>query len=146
MWRAPTNRLLTAETELMSVSAQPVVFFAFANDRLAGTRYLRNLPEEQRRVRKAMAAGRCEVVERGNVTLDEVVDVLQDSRYRDRMAIFHYGGHAGGRQLVLDRSPSSSAATNERPTAPSSSACKARPCPDSSGSTRAPSRCAWPRP
>ena len=68
-----------------------VVFFAFANDRVEHARYLRNLPEEQRRVRAAMAmaekAGLCEIVERANATADEVLDVFQNPRYgRARLA------------------------------------------------------------
>ncbi|HEX5758348.1 MAG TPA: tetratricopeptide repeat protein [Thermoanaerobaculia bacterium] len=86
---------------------RPVVFFfAFANDRDDRARYLRNLPEEQRRVREAVAeavkAGHCEVVERNNATADDIFDVLQDPDYRDRVAVFHYGGHAGGGELVLE--------------------------------------------
>src|SRR6185436_10381800 len=82
------------------------VFFAFANDRVERARYLRNLPEEQRQVRNAMAAaveaGLCEVVERANATVDEVLDVFQDPKYRDRVAVFHFGGHAGGAELLLE--------------------------------------------
>jgi WD40 repeat protein len=83
-----------------------VVFFAFANDRVDGARYLRNLPEELRRVRAAMAvaekAGLCEIVERANATAAEVLDVFQNPEYRDRVAIFHFGGHAGGAGLLLE--------------------------------------------
>ncbi len=83
-----------------------VVCFTFANDRVEGVRYLRNLAEEQRRVRDAMAAavdaGHCEVIERSNATVDDVFNVLQHARYRNRVAIFHYGGHAGGRGLLLE--------------------------------------------
>lgn len=49
-----------------------------------------------------MEAGHCEVVERNNATVDAVFDVLQDPRYRDRVAVFHYGGHAGPAELVLE--------------------------------------------
>ncbi|HEX9941447.1 MAG TPA: CHAT domain-containing protein, partial [Thermoanaerobaculia bacterium] len=89
----------------MSRTARPVVvFFAFANDRAERTRYLRNLPEEQRRVRDAMEgaveAGLCEIVERANATVDEVLDVFQD--YRGRVALFHFGGHAGDAELLLE--------------------------------------------
>ena len=92
----------------MSPTTQPVaVFFAFANDRAERLApYLRNLPEEQRQVRDAMAAaveaGLCEVVERANATVDEVLDVFQDPKYRDRVALFHFGGHAGGAELLLE--------------------------------------------
>ncbi|MGD2089967.1 MAG: hypothetical protein PVH61_27570 [Candidatus Aminicenantes bacterium] len=50
----------------------PVIFLAFANDRINSVRYLRSLAEEQRGIRnaldKAKQAGLCEVVERYNVT------------------------------------------------------------------------------
>ncbi|MGH9361945.1 MAG: CHAT domain-containing protein, partial [Thermoanaerobaculia bacterium] len=91
----------------MSPATRPVVvFFAFANDRVERVRYLRNLPAELRRVREAMAgaveAGLCELVERANATVDEVLDVFQDPSYRDRVALFHFGGHAGGAELLLE--------------------------------------------
>jgi tetratricopeptide (TPR) repeat protein len=90
----------------MSPTRPLAVFFAFANDRSGGARYLRNLPEEQRHVREAMAAaveaGLCEVVERSNATVDEVLDVFQDPDYRDRIAVFHFGGHAGGAELLME--------------------------------------------
>lgn len=91
----------------MSPATRPVVvFFAFANNRVDPDRFLRNLPEEQRRVRDAMdaavEAGLCEVVERANTTMDELLDVFQDPRYRDRIAVFHFGGHAGDAELLLD--------------------------------------------
>ncbi|HVF58806.1 MAG TPA: AAA family ATPase [Thermoanaerobaculia bacterium] len=91
---------------MSSVGRSLVVFFAFANDRDDRARYLRNLPEELRRVRDAMApaveAELCEVVERANATIDEVLDVFQDPIYRDRVALFHFGGHAGGAELLLE--------------------------------------------
>ncbi|MCB0581245.1 MAG: AAA family ATPase, partial [Phaeodactylibacter sp.] len=69
-------------------------------------RYLRNLPKELDGLRKALylaeQMGLCEVVERANVTIDHIVNVFQDPRYRDRVAIFHYGGHAHGYQLLLE--------------------------------------------
>ena len=86
-------------------SALPVIFLAFANDRTDGIRYLRNLPEELRQVRSRLErTRRCEVVVRPNATLREVLDVFQDERYRDRISIFHFGGHAGGYQLLMENS------------------------------------------
>ncbi|HZF11033.1 MAG TPA: CHAT domain-containing protein, partial [Thermoanaerobaculia bacterium] len=68
--------------------------------------YLRKLPEEQRRVREALIAaeqaGLCEIVERANATAAEVFDVFLDARYRDRIAIFHFGGHAGSGALLFE--------------------------------------------
>ena len=88
------------------MSRKPVVFLAFANVRDNTVQYLRNLPEEQRRIRAALeharSAGLCELVERSNATTREILDVFQHSEYRDRIAIFHYGGHADGYQLLLE--------------------------------------------
>ena len=83
-----------------------VVFLAFAQDRVDDARYLRNLPVEQARIRdalaRAVAAGLCEVVERANATVSDIFDVFQDPAYANRIAIFHFGGHAGGAALLLE--------------------------------------------
>ena len=85
---------------------KPIIFLAFANVRDDTVPYLRNLPEEQRQVRvaleRARVAGLCEIVERSNATIAEILDVFQLSEYRNRIAIFHYGGHANGFQLLLE--------------------------------------------
>lgn len=85
---------------------KPVIFLAFANDRAQGLGYLRNLPEEARRLQAALTsaeqANLCEVVLRQGVTIDQVLNIFQDKRYRNRIAIFHYGGHANGYQLLLE--------------------------------------------
>ena len=91
----------------MSTQAPPVVvFLAFADDRSDADRTLRNLPEERRRLRAAMKpaeeAGHCAVLERANASVDEVLDAFQDARYRDRVAIFHFAGHAGDAELLLE--------------------------------------------
>jgi hypothetical protein len=89
------------------MAQRPVIFLAFANDKLDTARYLRNLPKEldgiRRALQKAVQAGLCEVVERANVTIDDILDVFQDPLYQDRVAVFHYGGHADGYQLLLER-------------------------------------------
>lgn len=86
--------------------SQPVLFLAFAQDRVAGGAYLRNLPEELRQIRAALesakSAGLCEVVERANATIADILDVFQQREYRNRIALFHYGGHANGYQLLLE--------------------------------------------
>lgn len=91
----------------MTTSAsKPVIFLAFANDRDDHVDYLRNLPEETRRLRSALEraeqAGLCEIVVRTNCTADDIFGVFQDAKYRNRVAIFHYGGHANGYQLLLE--------------------------------------------
>jgi WD40 repeat protein len=84
----------------------PVIFLAFANDKVDAARYLRNLPMELDGIRNvllpAVKANLCEVIERANATIEHILDTFQDERYRDRVAIFHYGGHADGYQLLLE--------------------------------------------
>lgn len=86
---------------------KPVIFLAFANDKEDNARYLRNLPKELDGLRKALTpavqAGLCEVVERASATIEQMLDTFQDTRYKDRIAIFHYGGHADGYQLMLEQ-------------------------------------------
>jgi WD40 repeat protein/tetratricopeptide (TPR) repeat protein len=87
-------------------NVRPVILLTFANDRSDGSRYLRNLPEESRRVRAALQAaeraGLCEVVDCPNATAGEIIDALQDARYHGRVAVFHYGGHSDGYRLLLE--------------------------------------------
>lgn len=92
---------------------KPVIFLAFANDRDDSVGYLRNLPDEARRLsdvlQPAEQAGLCEVVVKQNSTAGDIFKVFQDPKYRNRIAIFHYGGHANGYQLLLE-SPEGKAA------------------------------------
>ncbi len=78
--------------------------------------YLRNLPDESRRLRDVLEhaeqAGLCEVVVRSNSTAGDIFKVFQDARYRNRIAIFHYGGHANGYQLLLESPEGKSAAAD----------------------------------
>ena len=81
---------------------KPVIFIAFSNAR--GD--LRKLAEEQRLIRDALDDARknnlCEYVERSNATADDLFDVFQNPEYRDRIAVFHYGGHANDYQILLE--------------------------------------------
>jgi len=80
---------------------KPVIFLGFANDR---EKYLYNLKLEQRGIREAFRlaeeAGLCEVVYENNTTIGDILDVFQ--KYRDHIAIFHYGGHADDYLLLLE--------------------------------------------
>lgn len=82
----------------------PVIFLAFANDQVDNANYLRGLKKERDGIRQALKiaekAGLCKLVERTNATIQNILDVFQD--YQDRVAIFHYGGHANGYQLLLE--------------------------------------------
>lgn len=73
----------------------PVIFLAFANEKVGNTRYLRNIPTEHNGSRKALQEAEkqelCEIVERSNATsIEQIIDVFQDSRYRYRIAIFYF--------------------------------------------------------
>ena len=92
-------------TNRLDTNSLPIIFLAFANDRDDRTRYLRNLAEEARRLREALApaerAGLCQVVVRQNATVREIFDVFQDAQTRNRVAVFHYAGHADSYELLL---------------------------------------------
>lgn len=84
----------------------PVILLAYANDRGDDRRYLRNLPAETRRLRSALKksvdAGHCELIERTNATLAEILAIFRDSQHRGRIAIFHYAGHADSYHLLFE--------------------------------------------
>ena len=84
----------------------PVVFLTFANDKEDDALYLHNLPKKLHQIRtaldKAQKAGLCEVIERTAATVNDIFDTFQDPCYKDRITIFHYGGHASGNQLILE--------------------------------------------
>jgi len=89
-------------------NSKPVIFLAFANEQ-GGTGhqgYLRKLPEEVRHLQgilgKAEQRGLCELVVRPNATLEQILEVFQSPEYRDRIAVFHYGGHASEAGLYLE--------------------------------------------
>jgi formylglycine-generating enzyme required for sulfatase activity len=84
---------------------KPIIFLAFANPHSGSSGYLRNLAEEARQLRATLDGADvrplCEVVVRENATVSDILDVFQDARYRNHVAIFHYGGHADGYRLLL---------------------------------------------
>lgn len=96
----------------------PVIFLAFANDHVDNASYLRNLPKELDGIRKALhdaqKAGLCEVIERANVTIEQLLDIFQSEEYRNRISIFHYGGHANGFQLLLEALDGSHASASSK--------------------------------
>jgi hypothetical protein len=79
---------------------------AFANEREEGVRYLRNLPGDTRALQgsldSARQAGLCEPLLRQGANVADVLAVFQSPDYRNRIAVFHYGGHANGYELLLD--------------------------------------------
>jgi hypothetical protein len=87
----------------MTDSDLPVLFFAFANDAPGGLGYLRTLAEEARQIRAALDPAEyrhlCHVEIRYNVTADEVFGVF--NRFRGRVVLFHFAGHADSFRLLL---------------------------------------------
>lgn len=79
---------------------RPVIFLAFANDQDA---YLGNLQREEDLIyaslQQAHDSGYIEIYNRGRATTDDIF--AQFTRFRDRVAIFHYGGHANSSKLRL---------------------------------------------
>ena len=87
---------------------KPIIFLAFANERQKDTQYLRNLSRELESIREALEpaeeAGLCEVKYEPNASLRKIVDAFQ--KFGDRIAIFHYAGHANSYRLLLEESSS----------------------------------------
>lgn len=77
----------------------PVILLAFANPR----RDLHNLTRESAGIAELFGQQRRQVhVEiLDHPSLDQITDLFQ-GEYRDRVAVFHYGGHASGFDLMLE--------------------------------------------
>lgn len=80
----------------------PVILAAFANDHSDQARFLRNLSTEAQRIQKVLepAAELCPLVLLPGAKLEDILDAFQ--KYRDRVVVFHYAGHANGFQLLLE--------------------------------------------
>lgn len=87
-------------------STTPVIFLAFANDKQETGAFLRNLTQERNGIRDALLPAQeeklCDVVLEPDVTIDRIISNFQNKHYRDRIAVFHYGGHADSYQLLLE--------------------------------------------
>jgi len=84
---------------------RPILLFAFANDGRAG-RYLPSLGVEIAALRQALTKaedqGLCELVVRESTTREELLEILSDARYRRRIALVHFAGHATADHLLLE--------------------------------------------
>lgn len=82
-------------------SSTPVVILAFANDQDA---YLQMIVKERKAIAKALQEHDdrryIKVVKEENTSVKDIFDLC--TRYADRIAIVHYGGHASGTQLQLE--------------------------------------------
>ena len=85
---------------------KPTIFLAFANDRSDDSRYLRNLPKEQRYIEDALlpaeAHGQCRIISVNNIIPSQIVDKFLEPRYRDHIAVFHFGGHSDSYRLLFE--------------------------------------------
>ena len=79
----------------------PVIYFSFAND---STRYLSKLKEESRNIHNALwehtVSGYIHLVREESVSIRDIFTDLD--KYRNKLAIFHFAGHAGSNYLQLD--------------------------------------------
>jgi hypothetical protein len=82
---------------------RPVIFLAFANEQ-EGRRHLRDLPEEQQRLREALQQavdrGLCELEVGTNASLDEVEKVF--IRHGRSVAISHFACNATVKRAGLE--------------------------------------------
>jgi WD40 repeat protein len=91
----------------------PIIVLAFANDQ-EGRRYLRDLPEELRRLQGILKDvernGLCRLELLPNATLDQIFDVF--TRHRDQVTVLHYAGHADSGRLLLESNVAGGAPAN----------------------------------
>ena len=80
----------------------PIILLAFANDREG--EFLRNISEEHRVIKQALIP----LVDRGLLIIEELPSATADDifdafrKYKDRIQVFHYGGHAQDLELLLN--------------------------------------------
>ncbi len=85
---------------------KPIIFLAFANDREDNARYLRNIPAEYNAIEEVLNQAHkkdlCEYKMLPYATFSKINDIFTDEAYRNRIAVFHFSGHADGFQLLLE--------------------------------------------
>ncbi|MCB0838561.1 MAG: CHAT domain-containing protein [Bacteroidetes bacterium] len=94
----------------MAQDLTPVIFLAYANDRIDPDRYLRNLVSEVREIRQILenkVSPPYRIIIRANATWKDIEEVFD--RHEGRVIIFHYAGHADGITLMLESDQGSSA-------------------------------------
>jgi WD40 repeat protein len=81
---------------------KPVIFLAFANDRENSNHYLRSLNQELEALRIALEPTESEYTVKfePNIGIERLFKIFRD--YRDRIAVFHFAGHANSYQLLLE--------------------------------------------
>ncbi len=92
---------------MFSQNKPPIVFIAIANDQLSKDKHLPGLREERDELNKillnAKAKGLCEVIVKSVEKAEHIFEVFTNSElYRDRIAIFHFAGHANSLEMILE--------------------------------------------
>ena len=68
---------------------------------------MRNISHEQNEIHKALREakddGLCETITISGDDVDEIFKVLQARKYKNRIRLFHFGGHADGAQLLFGK-------------------------------------------
>ncbi|MBC6950452.1 CHAT domain-containing protein [candidate division KSB1 bacterium] len=86
---------------MSETNAKPLIVVAFSNDQDA---YLNMIIRERKSIFKALQQhhdrGYIQVHKEENTSIEDIFDLC--NRYSDRIAIFHYGGHASGTHLQLE--------------------------------------------
>lgn len=84
----------------------PIILLAFANDLGTPTAYLKQLSKEVKALelilREAEQKGLCKMVLIENATLERILAVFQKPAFQNRIAIFHFAGHANQYSILLE--------------------------------------------
>ena len=82
---------------------KPIILLAFANDNENKSAYLRNLIYEKNKIEAALKPVKnelCEYIILNNASVKSIFDIFQE--YKNRIAIFHFSGHASSDTLMLE--------------------------------------------
>ncbi len=89
---------------------KPIIFLAFANDLPTSGQYLYRLKDEAELIESALKRNSTyEVVVCNNATVENVFEAFRE--YRDRIIIFHFGGHANGYEIYFENTQGGPVAT-----------------------------------
>lgn len=87
----------------MAESYSPIIYLAYANDRVDPGRYLRNLVSEIRTIRKELdreIVPPYRIIISPNATFEDIIEVFD--QYESQIHVFHFAGHANDLQLLLE--------------------------------------------
>ena len=89
------------------MKSPPVIFIATVDGEFDEANHPFSPSQEAKALDKALGHavenGLCEVIYRDNVSLKDVINIFQDSLYRERIAVFHFVGPANSYFEVLEK-------------------------------------------